>query len=192
MAVALRAGLGEDAPAPKASPECAMPRSVGFPEAFSELGQLLGLSRPAGLCFAAIWRAAQAPCADDLTAGLGLSRSNVSTALKELRDWGLVSRVRAPGDRKEYFAADPDPWQVVAAMLGAFGRRALSPAIDRLLAAEEGGDARAAALHAALTPMSDRLAALAALPPQDLANAAQGHAGKSPGDGKKKKKKRKD
>lgn len=180
------------APAPKAIAESAMPRSVDFPAAFSELGQLLGLSRPAGLCFAAIWRAAQAPCADDLTAALGLSRSNVSTALKELRDWGLVSRVRAPGDRKEYFAADPDPWQVLAAMLGAFQRRALSPAIDRLLAAEEGGDARAAALHAALSPLSDRLAALAALPAREFADVAEGNGGKAEAGGKKKKKKRKD
>lgn len=159
-----------------------MPRSVDFPEAFSEFGHLLGLSRPAGLCFAAIWRAAQAPCADDLTEGLGLSRSNVSTALKELRDWGLVARVRAPGDRKEYFAADPDPLTVLGAMMGAFQRRALAPAVDRLLAAEESGDARAAALHAALAPLSDRLAAFAALPVKDFAGAG----------GKKKKKKRKD
>ncbi len=176
----------------KANAESAMPRSVDFPEAFSELGQLVGLSRPAGLCFAAIWRAAQAPCADDLTATLGLSRSNVSTALKELRDWGLVARVRAPGDRKEYFAADPDPWQILGAMLGAFQRRALSPAIDRLLSAEEGGDARAAALHAALSPLSDRLAALATLPARDLAGAAEGSGGKADAGGKKKKKKRKE
>lgn len=163
-----------------------MPRSVDFPEAFSELGQLVGLSRPAGLCFAAIWRAAQAPCADDLTEALGLSRSNVSTALKELRDWGLVSRVRAPGDRKEYFAADPDPATILTAMMGAFQRRALAPAVDRLLSAEESGDARAAALHAALSPLSDRLAALAAAPPRNLVQASEGHGGK------KKKKKRKE
>lgn len=161
-----------------------MPRSVDFPEAFSELGHLVGLSRPAGLCFAAIWRAAQAPCADDLTATLGLSRSNVSTALKELRDWGLVSRVRAPGDRKEYFVADPDPLTVLGAMIGAFQRRSLAPAVDRLLAAEESGDARAAALHVALAPLSERLAALATLPAKDLAGAGEG--------GKKKKKKKKD
>lgn len=169
-----------------------MPRSVDFPAAFSELAQLLGLTRPAGLCFAAIWRAAQAPCADDLTGMLGLSRSNVSTALKELRDWNLISRVRAPGDRKEYFAAEPDAWAILSTMLAAFQRRSLAPAVERLLAAESdsGGDARAAAFHAAAGAFSDRLASLAALPPADLAAlAAHGAKGES---GKKKKKKRKD
>lgn len=169
-----------------------MARPVEFAEAFSETAQLFGLTRPAGLCFSAIWRAAQAPCADDLTAKLGLSRSNVSTALKELRDWGLVSRVRAPGDRKEYFAADPDPWALIGAMLAAFQRRALSPAIDRIFAAEAagGGDARAAALHAALAPLSAQLAALAALPPPDLAGAIGGEGGKPNLTGSKKKKKK--
>lgn len=168
-----------------------MPRSVDFPAAFSELAQLLGLTRPAGLCFAAIWRAAQAPCADDLTGMLGLSRSNVSTALKELRDWNLIARVRAPGDRKEYFAADPDAWAVLSAMLAAFQRRSVAPAVERLLAAEEesGGDARAAAFHAVAAALSDRLAAVAALPPAELAAGA--HAARAEG-GKKKKKKRKE
>ena len=62
---------------------------------FADVAQVFGLSRPAGQCFSAIWRAAAPPCADDLVAGLGLSRSNVSTALKELRGWGMISIVRA-------------------------------------------------------------------------------------------------
>ena len=64
---------------------------------FADAAQVFGLSRPAGQCFSAIWRAAAPPCADDLVAGLGLSRSNVSTALKELRGWGMISIVRTPG-----------------------------------------------------------------------------------------------
>ena len=172
-----------------------MPRSVDFAQAFAETAQVLGLSRPAGQCFAAIWRTAQAPCADDLTVIAGLSRSNVSTALKELRDWGLISRVRAPGDRKEYFSADPDPWAVVGTMMAAFHRRALSPALDRLIAAEEaaGGDARAAALHAALSQVAARLAELAALAPAKLSEATAGSIAvpdKADPSGAKKKKKR--
>src|SRR5690606_42036728 len=66
------------------SRKSAMAATQAFPEIVAELGALCGISRPAGQCFAAIWRAAQPPCADDLTQALGLSRSNVSTALKEL------------------------------------------------------------------------------------------------------------
>ena len=178
--------LSESIPDPFRDPET---RPVDFPAAFAELAQLLGLSRPAGLCFAAIWRAAQAPCADDLTGSLGLSRSNVSIALKELRDWGLIARVRAPGDRKEYYTADPDAQAVLLTMLTAFQRRSLAPAVERLLAAESvANDARAAAMHAVLGTLCDSLAEFAAQPHGDKSTVAD----KAPSDGgKKKKKKRK-
>lgn len=134
----------------------------------SGLGASLGLSRPAGQCFAAIWRAAQAPCADDLVAGLGLSRSNVSTALKELRAWGLVAVARAPGDRKEYFVAPADPWVLAGRLIGERQRREVAPALDRLLALE-GDGARRADLAGTLAEISAWMAALARLPPAELA-----------------------
>lgn len=173
-----------------------MPRTPPYPEIVADLGALLGLSRPAGQCFAAIWRAARPPCADDLTAGLGLSRSNVSTALKELRDWGLIARARAPGDRKDYFTAPANQWEIVRLLLSGRQRRAIAPALDRLLAAEgETGDVRIAALHAALATISERMEALAALDTADLASRFLSGADAKPADGrsagKKKKKKRK-
>jgi DNA-binding transcriptional regulator GbsR (MarR family) len=167
-----------------------------YPEIVAGIGALFGLSRPAGQCFAAIWRAAQAPCADDLSATLGLSRSNVSTALKELRDWGLVTRARAPGDRKDYFTAPPDPWEIVRLVLTGRQRRAVAPLLDRLVAAEaETGDLRSAAVHAALSAVSARMEALAAIEAASLAeffltDAASDRAGDRPGGRKKKKKKK--
>lgn len=135
-----------------------MPRPPAYPEIVADLGALFGIFRPAGQCFAAIWRAAQPPCADDLSLSLGLSRSNVSTALKELRDWGLIARARAPGDRKDYFTAPPDPWEIARLLLAGRQRRAVAPVLDRLLAAEAAtGDIRIAALHAALAVVSARM-----------------------------------
>ncbi len=173
-----------------------MPSTPAYPEIVADLGALFGMSRPAGQCFAAIWRAGQPPCANDLTATLGLSRSNVSTALKELRDWGLISRARAPGDRKDYFTAPPDPWEIVRLLLSGRQRRAIAPALDRLLAAEaETGDVRIAALHAVLATISDRMEAFAALDAADLAARFLTGPNEKPADersaGKKKKKKRK-
>lgn len=172
-----------------------MPRTLDFPEIAAEIGALFGLSRPASQCFAEIWRAAQPPCADDLTASLGLSRSNVSTALKELRDWGMISRARAPGDRKDYFTAPPDPWDIVQLILIGRQRRAVAPLLDRLLDAEAAtGDARIAALHDALSALSARMDDWAALPAAELAVRLgrpkdKPAEGKSAGKRKKKKKK---
>lgn len=155
----------------------------------ADIAETVGMSRPAGQCFAAIWRAAQAPCADDLVTALGLSRSNVSTALKELRTWGLVALARAPGDRKEYFTAPADPWEVLRVILAARQRIILAPLVDRLLVADANeGDTRAAALQDVAAQTGRWLQSLAQLDAQALARVIaavpQGGAAK-----KKKKKK---
>lgn len=159
---------------------------------FADLGESLGLSRPAALCFAAIWRAAQAPNADDLVLRAGISRSNVSTALKELRGWGLVAITRVPGDRREYFVATPDPWALVRQVLAERQRRVLAPALDRLrdlLAAD--ADPALAELAKAMQSLADWQERLVRLDPADLAAlvGGGGPAAADPGDGRKKKKK---
>lgn len=157
---------------------------------FAELGTSLGLSRPAALCFAAIWRAAPAPCADDLVLRAGISRSNVSTALKELRGWGLVTLARVPGDRREYFVAPADPWALIRQVLAERQRRVLAPALDRLR------DLQAAGAGPELVDLADALQALAEwqerlaqLDPADLAALVSGAAATEAGEPKKKKKK---
>jgi DNA-binding transcriptional regulator GbsR (MarR family) len=156
---------------------------------FTDVAVEIGLSRPAGQCFSGIWRAAQSPCADDLVAMLGLSRSNVSTALKELRAWGLISIARTPGNRKEYFTAPADPWEVMRLVLAARQRQVIAPLLDRLLLAEaQVEDARIAALHAVMAQTS---AAAAALTSQDATAFAKVIAGLSVRDEPTKKKKKK-
>lgn len=144
-----------------------MPRQNPAParaEIFADLAQVFGLSRPAGQCFSAIWRAASPPCADDLVASLGLARSNVSTALKELRSWNLIGAARAPGDRKDYFTAPTDAWDLLRLLALARQRHLIAPLLDRLIAAEaESADSRIAALHEALDRASAAVADLAML-----------------------------
>ena len=94
---------------------------------FADLAQKFGLSRPAGQCFAAIWRAAMTPSADDLTQICGLSRSGVSVALKELRAWGLIEVARSPGNRREFFTAPFDPWELARRIIAERQRRDLAP-----------------------------------------------------------------
>ncbi len=156
---------------------------------FADLAGPFGLSRPAGQCFAAIWRAAQAPCADDLVARLGLSRSNISTALKELRGWGLIGVARAPGDRKEYFTAPSDAWDVLRLMTAARHRLVLAPVVDRLMQAEAAmPDVRFAALHEVMADLAASAQALTALDAPGFARRlkALGEAAEKP---RKKKKK---
>lgn len=162
---------------------------------FADLAELFGLSRPAGLCFSAIWRAATPPCADDLVQRLGLARSNISTSVRELRNWGLIAPTRMANDRKDYFTAPADPWEVLRLVLLGRQRHLVQPLADRLIAAEAATpDIRLAAIHAAL---SDLLGAGDALGALDAAGFARGvmsvseqvgHAEDAPRKKKKKKK----
>ncbi|SOC04602.1 ArsR family transcriptional regulator [Rhodobacter sp. JA431] len=115
---------------------------------FADLATRFGMSRAAGACLGTIWRAAQAPSAEDLCNALGLSRSNVSVALKELRQAGLVQVARAPGTRRDFYVADPNPWALLRAALADRHRREIAPLTDRLatLAATDNTDPRVAAL----------------------------------------------
>ncbi|MBZ4021895.1 hypothetical protein CKO11_05405 [Rhodobacter sp. TJ_12] len=119
---------------------------------FADLATRFGMSRAAGACLGTIWRAAQAPSADDLCTALGLSRSNVSVALKELRQAGLVQVARAPGTRRDFYVADPNPWALLRAAIADRHRREIAPLTERLttLAAAEAdrpdADPRLAAL----------------------------------------------
>jgi DNA-binding transcriptional regulator GbsR (MarR family) len=151
---------------------------------FSDTAAEIGFSRPAGACFAAIWAAPAPPTADDLKARLGLSRSNISTALKELRLAGLIGVERLPGDRKEYFIAPADPWEILRLLIAQRRIRVIAPLLDRI-ARTDG----TATLRDALGALDAWLEAAAQLSPEALARALS----EPPegGDGAKKKKKKK-
>jgi len=158
-----------------------------LPVIFGDFAAMFGLSRPAGQCFAAIWRQTSSPCADDLVGSLGLSRSNVSTALKELRGWGLISVARVPGDRREFFVAPDDPWEVLRLIFAARQRRDFSVLADRL-AAHADEDAATRGAHEMVSALSNWMTQLASLDSAGLQAAMTGGDAVDRG-GKKKKKK---
>lgn len=120
---------------------------------------------------------------------LGLSRSNVSTALKELRSWGLITARRSAGERRDLYTAPDDPRDVMRLVLAARRQMILAPFAARLLAIEAtGDDARAAALHELALTVDDWLLRLTRMEANEFgqAIAQTGASGKA----KKKKKKK--
>ncbi|WP_295530342.1 MarR family transcriptional regulator [uncultured Thioclava sp.] len=159
-------------------------------DSFGEIAPRFGLSRPAGRCFGAIWRAAQAPSAEDLVDQLGRSRSNISVALKELREAGLIQSARTPGSRKEFFVAPADPWELARLVLGERARRVIGPARDQLAVLEtRSADPRAAALCEVLDAVAGHMGALSRLTPEALATQIDPARSAPKSSGKKKKKK---
>ncbi len=68
-------------------------------------------------------------CTDDIMAQLQISRGNASMNLRALVDWGLIHRVHKPGDRKEYFEAQTNVWQMFETITRERRRREVEPII---------------------------------------------------------------
>lgn len=63
---------------------------------------------------------------------LQISRGNASMNLRELMDWGIVRRFRRPGDRKDTYSSESDPYQMFARVVRERKRRELDPTADAI------------------------------------------------------------
>lgn len=74
---------------------------------------------------------------DDLMERLGISRGNVSMNLARLVEWGLVRRVHRRGDRREYYEALGDVWEMFTLVAAQRKRREIDPMLNTLRQCEE-------------------------------------------------------
>jgi len=70
---------------------------------FGEMGSRWGFNRTVGQIYALLVLSEEPVPANDIGEALGVSRGNVSMAMKELQSWRLVKVQHKPGDRKEYY-----------------------------------------------------------------------------------------
>jgi HTH-type transcriptional regulator, glycine betaine synthesis regulator len=61
---------------------------------------------------------------------LQISRGNASMNLRELMDWGVVRRFRQPGDRKDTYISETDPFLTIVKIVKERKRREIDPTTD--------------------------------------------------------------
>lgn len=66
-------------------------------------------------------------CIDEIVDELQISKSNVSTSLKELRSWNVIKKIFVPGDRREFYACEPDTWEMLFNIMRQRKQRELDP-----------------------------------------------------------------
>ncbi|HIP69808.1 MAG TPA: hypothetical protein EYH05_00250 [Anaerolineae bacterium] len=69
---------------------------------------------------------------DDLASGLKISKGSVSMNMRSLERWGMAEEVWMRGERKKYYTAVPDLWQVIRNVLNSRERREVQLAIQVL------------------------------------------------------------
>ncbi len=103
-----------------------------FVSHFGEMGSRWGINRTVGQIYALIYVSAQPLNADEISEALEFSRSNVSMGLKELQAWRLVHLRHISGDRREYFEAPADAWEVFRTLAEERRRREIEPTLSML------------------------------------------------------------
>jgi DNA-binding transcriptional regulator GbsR (MarR family) len=99
---------------------------------FGEMGSRWGINRTVSQIYALIYVSPRPLNADEIAESLAFSRSNVSMGLKELQGWRLVRLKHVPGDRREYFEAPADVWEIFRTLAEERRRREVEPTLTML------------------------------------------------------------
>ncbi len=103
-----------------------------FVRRWGEMAASWGVSRTMAEIHALLFLAPHPLCTDDVMEQLEVSRGSASTNLRQLVNWGLVSRNHRRNDRKEYFEADRDVWQMFETILRERRRREVQPMVETI------------------------------------------------------------
>lgn len=103
-----------------------------FIQSWGALATSWGINRTMAQIHALLLASSNPLTADDIMELLQMSRGNVNLNLRALMDWGLVMKELRPGDRKDYFVAEKDIWEVVKRIIIERKKRELEPMIKIL------------------------------------------------------------
>lgn len=99
---------------------------------WGELGTAWGVSRSVAQIHALLYVADAPLSAEDIAEQLAMARSNVSTSLRELMAWSLIRRVPVMGDRRDYYEAEADMFEMVRRIAEGRKAREIDPALEIL------------------------------------------------------------
>jgi DNA-binding transcriptional regulator GbsR (MarR family) len=91
-----------------------------------------GVSAAMGRIHGLLYVTGRAMTAEEIMERLQLSRGAVSMALRALLTWGTVRRHHLPGQRKQHFVAEQDPWTWLKRVIAERRRREADPIVDAI------------------------------------------------------------
>jgi DNA-binding transcriptional regulator GbsR (MarR family) len=108
------------------------PAAQKFVLHWGEMGQAWGINRTMAQVHALLFVSPTPLDAEEISKLLDVSRSNVSTSLRELITWGVVRRVHIIGDRRDRFEALKDVMETFRVIMAERKRREMDPTIALL------------------------------------------------------------
>ena len=104
-----------------------------FISAWGSLGSSWGINRTMAQIHALLLVAVEPMSADEIMEELKISRGNANMNIRSLVDWGLVEKEYKPGERREFFVAGKDIWEVAKQIAKERKKRELEPVQKVLL-----------------------------------------------------------
>ncbi len=103
-----------------------------FIEAWGKLGSEWGINRTMAQVHALLLITPGELTTEEIMEQLQISRGNANMTLRDLIGWGLVEKKHRAGERKEYFFADKDTWNIARQVAKERRKRELDPVLKVL------------------------------------------------------------
>jgi DNA-binding transcriptional regulator GbsR (MarR family) len=103
-----------------------------FVQLWGRLGTNWGINKAMAQIHALLLSVENPLTTDEIMEKLLVSRSNANLNIRALMDWGLIYKKHVPGDRKEYFIAEKDMWDVAVKIMTERRRREVEPVVKDL------------------------------------------------------------
>ena len=108
------------------------PAATRFLLHWGEMGSRWGVNRTVAQLFALLYIAPRPLNAEEIATTLSIARSNVSSSLKDLQAWGIVKMVHVLGDRRDYFEAIKDVWELFRIIMAQRWHLEIEPTVQAL------------------------------------------------------------
>ncbi len=108
-----------------------------FIQTWARLGGEWGINRTMAQVHALLLTSDKPLSTDEVMEELSISRGNANINLRELMNWNLVSRETVPGERREYFKAEKDIWEVAKRIARERKKREIEPLLRELAQMEK-------------------------------------------------------
>ncbi len=103
-----------------------------FVQAWGALGSQWGINKTMAQIHALMMLSNEPLSTEDIMEQLSISRGNANMNIRELTDWGLVSKVFKAGERRDYFVGEKDVWKIAKQVAKIRKTRELDPILNLL------------------------------------------------------------
>lgn len=100
-----------------------------FIQTWGKLGTEWGINRTMAQVHAILLISPTPLCTEDIMKQLSISRGNANMNIRDLMNWTLIYKELIQGDRKEYFVAEKDIWEVARRIIRERKKREVEPVL---------------------------------------------------------------